>query len=314
MILKPIRRAQKIWQNHQIARLARRNDFDPAGNLLIFSDPRGGSTWLTELVQTVPATALLWEPLHLRTAPQFRHLGFNWRQYIPADAEWPEARAAFELLFRGKTLGERLCSRTSVTEIEAAERLIVKFCRGNALLPWLTAQFDFTFKPLLLLRHPFAVAASQLAFGAWNRSFRGFNIPNGPFNDRYLAHQSFLESLKTKEEALVATWCLTNGVPLEHPSHDRRWIPIFYEHLLFEPEHVIEQIFAAWGLPVPDGILDRVRVASATTRDATFERSLHEQVTKWQRSFTPEQIERMSRVLDYFEIGCYTAEPLPVVA
>ena len=67
--------------------------------LLICGDPRGGTTWLAELIKLLPETAMLWEPLAVANVKQFKSLGFQWRQYIPEHESWPEAKALFEDLF-----------------------------------------------------------------------------------------------------------------------------------------------------------------------------------------------------------------------
>lgn len=306
-------RAHTAVTNYRLSRLAKRNDFDPRDALLVFSDPRGGSTWITEMIQQVPRTAVVWEPLHLRYTDAFRKLGFGWRQHIPEDAEWEEARAVFEQVLRGRLLNEKLCSITDVAQVARAEQLIVKFCRGNALLPWLVRQFEFRHKPVYLVRHPFAVAASQLRFGAWDWEFKGMGVPKGRFNERYLDHKDFLESITTKEESLVATWCLTNLVPLQHPKNNVDWITIPYETLLLEPEPTLKRIFETWDMPLPPGVLDRVREASQTTREATFETSVEAQLRKWQGQFSDEQVRRMAAVLDYFEVELYDTRVEPLV-
>lgn len=93
-----------------------------------------------------------------------------------------------------------------------------------------------------------------------------------------------------------------------------RWITVTYEHLLVDPSPTIERIFDRWDLPMPDGVLDRVREASKTTREATFETSLDAQLTKWQDQFSDDEIARLTRILDYFEVEIYTTDPMPTVS
>lgn len=122
-----------------------------------------------------------------------------------------------------------------------------------------------------------------------------------------------MKSLTTKEESLVATWCLTNLVPLQHPKNNVDWITVPYETLLLEPESTLERIFETWGMPLPPGVLDRVREASQTTREATFETSVTAQLRKWQGHFSDEQVRRMAAVLDYFEVELYDTRVEPLV-
>jgi hypothetical protein len=284
---------------------------DPSRAIVLSCNPRGGSTWLLDLLGRLPGTAPLWEPLYLRPAPAFRRLGFGWQQHIPEDADWPEARRVFERLLRGKMLTAWICSHTTLQAIRDADRFIVKFCRAHALLPWLTRQFTFELRPVYLARHPFAVVASQLRHGAWDHLDASFDMPDGPYSEFYTGHRAFLESLSTREEVLTAHWALGNRVPLTHPDRDRRWTTVHYEHLLTEPLREVERIFGAWGMAAPPGVAESAGAASATTRGGHDPADAGRQLGRWREAFSEAQLRRMLRVLEHFGIGCYGAEDLP---
>lgn len=304
----------RAHNRYRLTRLARRNNFDPAEALTIFSDPRGGSTWITELVTQIPGTAVAWEPLHVQLTPGIEEIGFQWRQHIPEDATWDEAEALFERILRGRVLGRHTGQTRYIPSFTRAEQLLVKFCRGTALLPWFVRTFAPRYAPLYFLRHPFAVAASQLKFGAWDQHSTTFHVPEGRYTEVYTRHADFLGTLSSRAETLVALWCITNGVPLHHPANNERWITVTYERLLLDPEPTLQRVFDRWGIPMPEAALDRVREASATTKDATFEQSLDAQLAKWRTQFSDDEIGRLTRILDYFEIDLYTADPIPTAS
>lgn len=285
--------------------ISRVRDFDPRENFIISSDPRGGSTWLSEIVSLVPGTAILWEPLNIGAVRQFRELGFGWRQHIPEGEDWPEAETRFRAVFSGRVLTGWTMTAASPRQMLAADRLAVKFCRANALLPWLTRRFDFRYRPVHLVRHPFAVVASQLAHGGWDQVFEGFRVPEGRFCGIWSEHRAFLESLETKAESLTAVWAITNDVPLSDERAGTDWITVHYEDLVLNPEQELGRIFRAWGLSMPEGARARARRASATTRTATFERGAEAQLSKWQRELSADQIDRMARVLEHFGVTRY---------
>lgn len=298
----------KKYAKNQICKLSSYScDFDPLENIIIFSDPRGGSTWITEMVMQIPKTTVLWEPLHLTEVEHFTKLNFSWRQHIPEYEEWPEAENAFEQVLRGKVLNEWTCRLSSPLQLFSSERMIVKFVRANAMIPWLTRTFDFKYTPIHLVRHPFAVVASQLNYGSWDYEFDGFKIPNTPYNDIYLKHAGFLSKIETKEEALVATWCITNMIPLTNTRNNVDWLTIFYEDLIVDPEREMNRIFSRWNLSVPDTVYEMMRKASSTTKDATFELSIDEQLSKWKTVFSTEQLQKMQDVLNYFDVKVYSA-------
>ena len=309
-------RARKYLRNQHIElklRQALKNKcFVPEQSLLIFSDPRGGSTWLTQLINKIPRTAVVWEPLHLGEGSRFRALNFGWRQYIPREASWPEARLAFEKLLRGNHLNAYTTYLSNFNEYENAETLIYKFCRGNALLPWLVKQFDFRYLPIYLVRHPFAVVASQLKHGGWNEQSNKVKIPNTPFNSIYTQHAEFLFTLQTVEEQLVATWCITNNVVLKDRNNDRDWITMHYEDLFLNPEYELEKVFSRWKVNTPDHLFSEIRQPSWSTVDSSPLQNSMYQLSKWQQQFSDKTIYMLEDVLQYFKIRHYNSSPLPI--
>lgn len=303
--LEPLRKNAR-WAKVKLLR--RICDFKPEENLIISANERGGSTWLSELLHRIPRTAVYTEPLYLLPSNPFRQLKFTWNQYIPEDADWPEARDLFELLLRGKLLTSWTSSTWSFLR---ARRMVVKFCYANALLPWLTRNFMFRYAPICFVRHPFAIAASKIKFVGWKHDYPGFRIPDCPYRERYLEHAVFLSGIGTQPESLVAEWCLANLVTLNNPRNERDWITVCYETLLMNPRAEIERIFTRWGLPVPCDLLDGIERPSSTTKEATFTESKQKQLAKWRTFFSPEQIEAMMSVLDYFRVELYGADVFP---
>ena len=284
--------------------------FNPEDHIIISSYPRSGSTWVAELISQMPGSALLWEPLHLRKGRAFADSGFGWRQHIPENEDWMEAQQAFEALFTGELLNHWMSSRTFPLKFCSADRMVIKFVRANGLLPWLTRQFYFSNKPIYLIRHPFAVAASQMKEGSWDEAFKQYSIPSMPYNGIYRKHESYLSSLNTQQEILVADWCINNKVVLDNERHERDWIAIHYEQLLTEPESVLQGIFDRWERPLPEGIFRQLQKASSTTVESTFQKSVRAQLGKWQHSFDRSERKRLQRVLNYFGVDIYSQEML----
>ena len=105
-------------------------EYDPLNNFIIFSEPRGGSTWVTEIISLIPDTEIIWEPLHLEHSKHFRKLNFGWRQYIPEDFKWDEAYHLFQKVFSGKILNSWTTQLTDSKRLTNARFLIIKFVEG----------------------------------------------------------------------------------------------------------------------------------------------------------------------------------------
>ncbi len=163
----------------------------------------------------------------------------------------------------------------------------------------------------MLVRHPFAVVTSMLHHGAWDYSFKKFEIPEGPFNDFYQQHEPFLYSLKTKEEQLTALWCMTNNVVLRHPQNNQSWITVNYENMVLDPMQHFQMIFKKWNLEIPKELSARILTPSATT--VGKQKIVPEQLlSDWKNKLSAEQVNRLQKVLDYFEVDYYGDDIMPL--
>lgn len=309
-ILDHATRAWLSWQYSKLARIAR---FDLSEARIISGDPRGGTTWLAQLLNQLPGSALIWEPLAVSKVEEVRRLGFHWRQYIPETDAWPEATELFERILTGRLLSPYLCQQTEPQRLRQASHLLIKFCRANQLLPWLTTQFHLEFPPVYLVRHPCAVVASQLKQGGWKNVSPYFRMPEGRYASFYSEHAKFLRKIDTIEKRLAATWCLCNRVPLRHSDNNRRWITVTYESLLLNGPGEIGRIAERWKVSVPEHVYEGLRSASSTTVAGSpiLQGSMREQLEYWKSSMTIRQIEDVMSVVHYFGIDLYNSEALP---
>jgi len=300
-------RAQRVWLERRMRGIRARLDFDPLDGILIFGEPRGGSTWLAEVLRRQTRTAVVWEPFTGDARNPFKRLGIHWRQNLPDDAEWPELEDRFRDLLRGRLLDARTAyfERLRPSGYLRAGRLIFKFVHANGMLPWIARHFAFRHPPVYLLRHPFAVVASQKRHGAWKNMKLPFRVPEGPFDEAFRKHAPFLSQLDTFEEAMTANWCLSNHRPLRQ-APDGRWATLFYEHLREDPPF-IRELFRHFDLPVPADSEEVAAKPSRTTRG-----SGPAPLDAWTHDLPSALQDRMQRVLDYFEVTAYSKRsPLP---
>ena len=291
-------------------------NYDPINNFIIFSEPRGGSTWVTEIISLIPRTAIIWEPLHLDYAKNFREINFGWRQYIPENYKWDEAYYLFQKVFSGKILNTWTTQITDSRRLFNSKFLIIKFCRGNALLPWLTKQFQFNKKPIYLLRHPFALLSSQMKHSGWSNmpDKISFDIPNIPFNHIYNSHKEFLKTIKYKDELLLVNWCITNAIVLDNQRNNIDWITLNYEDLVLEPKNTMTRIINEWNVDFDYKLLIKQINKRSITGDSRSPLKGMNQVKYWESFLTQNQINRLRRVLDYFNVKSYTTDPLPRIS
>jgi len=312
-LLRIWNKAENIFSSIQYKKISKSLSFDSSSQFILTGDPRGGTTWLAEIIQSIPKTALVWEPLWLSQEKTFRNHNFSYRQFIPENAPELEIKSSFENLFSGKILNPFLCQFNSPTELKTAEQLLIKFCRANQLLPWLTRAFDFKYAPIYIIRHPCAVIASQLKQGGWDHVSDKFHIPyDKPYPEFYSQHEDFLKKINSKIKVLAATWCLCNSVPLKHPKNNNNWITITYESLILEGEKQLKRIEKRWGIKIPETSYQKLQEPSATTVKGSpiLERN-GSQLEYWKKQLSEQDIAEIMSVLNYFKIDLYNSGFLP---
>jgi hypothetical protein len=81
------------------------------------------------------------------------------------------------------------------------------------------------------------------------------------------------------------------------------------------PEREMKRLFDRWKIEMPESISAAIKRPSSTTKDATFEKGIEQQLSKWTEVFDEEQLLKLQRVLDYFEIDVYNKQSfLPVTS
>lgn len=285
---------------------------DPKSTLCLFSNPRGGSTWLGEILQEIPDSVLCNESIF--RLPEFSELQFTWHQPIPAGVDWPEAYELFRKILNREILSQRVYFTNDLAKIPGAAHHIYKFCHGNLLLEWFADHFDVM--PILLVRHPCAVVSSQIQHHGWQKMKEGgeikYSIPEFRFNDFYFLYEDILKTVKTIEESLAATWCLTMVDSLQNQSNDKKWITVAYENLYTNFEFEIDRIFGRLGLSIPEKVYERNRKVSVSALEYANQYVLSgKQLSNWKDKLSMKQQQNILGIVKAFGITHYDHNPEP---
>jgi len=286
----------------------RNKNFHPDKNIIICSQARGGSTWLMEILASIPKTAIYWEPLHKKLGVVPKKINFNEHAFIPENDRNSNVFSFFKKMLGAGFINDWIILRADVEKYRQADTLIVKFVRANLLLPYLTRNFDFKHLPILLLRHPIPTCMSQIRAFENTTPFKGFEIPtNGCEVSHYKKHEVFLKSMNTKLELRVALWCVHNLYTLNHANANKKWLVVFYENLLLEPDLELKRIEKTLKIEIPQ-LDNKFRKASTTDFKGDFKQNPQEQLSKWQKKLSQKEVERMPDIFDYFDLKIYRAD------
>ncbi|NQT37457.1 MAG: sulfotransferase [Planctomycetes bacterium] len=277
--------------------------YDIRKTIAITSSPRSGSTWLGELLSTIPDSGILFEPFKQEEVPEAVQARVDWDTLVEADGEAPEIRAYLDRVFRGRALNKFTAQYIEHRRLRPVRTWIVKFVRANLMLSWIIKNFPIR-RPILLIRHPCAVVLSQyhLRFREW---ITEKSIREHPVLKAHPEWAQRITGLDTVEKRLCAQWCLQNRFPLS-ASQPHGFEIVTYEQTVRRPSEMLQRIFSAWGLEVPRAALDRLKVRSRTTGSAVQSWKEKDPLATWTTRLAPDQIRQVLDMVHSFGMDFYT--------
>lgn len=295
-----------------------------ANTIALFSTPRSGSTWFASLLNSIPKSAIIDEPLwqgpyrsdvpivqgaHSKLS-QVKELGFHYQQNISIEEKWPEAQEFFEDLFDLKIVHPDMFSETNLNKLAHADNFIFKFNYANLMMPWLIK--NFSLNSILLLRHPCAVIASQLDHPAFQRiqNCQEFVVPETRSMGLYKQYSKQLSKATSPEGILATMWALSFINTAADDQNDQSWITTTYEQLILNPQLELARIFNRLNIDLPAFSPGLIKNESMSTKTGAL-LSGREQLGKWQEKLTQSQVTNIMNVLDDFEIDAYTSDLEP---
>jgi hypothetical protein len=319
--------------------------FDIKDTILITGTARSGTTWLMEILGVIPGYTNIFEPLNPLYFPQSLKIGFKTRSYLRIDENWNEGEEYLRRIFTGTLHYDinwleqidytkdnfynvimGILSQLKPDKIGHqlfSNKLIVKFIRLNRMLPWCAQKFKMR-KMILIIRHPCAVVASRFKQGKKLPPGLPINIDPFPTKKEILnaaskidmLNQSMikrLEKINTLDEILAASWCLDNFVPLNYQK-PYPWSVIIYEKLIKDGENQIKYLFDEIGEKhIPRSAFKHLKIPSKVAHKSEHNvvKKSELQLSKWKKSLTDKQIERILSLVSAFGLDFYTEEIEP---
>jgi hypothetical protein len=301
-------RASRRGLGPALVRLTADRKYDIAETLIVAGSPRSGTTWLAEVLSTLPRSAILFEPEHMLQVPEARRAGLDWHVMKQPGDDWPEGDAYFDRVLHGRIVTPWTVSHLPLSRAFAPRRWIVKFVDANLMLGWLATRFPIR-APVLVLRHPCAVVGSQMR--------RGWQLDHAPrlaaFFGRYPQFREYVASLQDPIEWSAAHWCMHTYAPLALPQ-PWPFLVTTYEQATREPEQEFGRLFEHWRIPMPADLLARTRRPSGTTDLGSEFRKSRNPDTGWRKALSTTQVQQILNVVRAFGLDFYTDDPQPDVA
>ncbi len=283
---------------------------DGRPNVLLYSTPRSGSTWLMELIWSQPSFKTCNQPLYLENPVVRRHLGID---------EWEElySLAATEKLRR--YLGMLCEGRIRFTNPNPfrgyyrplTHRVVFKEIHAPGdRINWIRDTFNT--RVVYLLRHPIAVTISSERWPVLPAFLHSDYRRH--FSEDQLEQAERIAADGTDLDRGVLSWCLQNAVALREATED--WAIVSYEQMVLDPDPVIRELSAKLALPKPERMRERLGVPSVNVQFKSTEETRHllmegDQdrrpylVQKWRTKVDAREESRVMRILDLFGLDVY---------
>lgn len=322
MIFKKYKKKIRYWV---ISLVLKFKKYNIENSIIIFSEPRGGSTWLMEIFNELPNTIVNSEPLHANSGVVPKIFNFGWYPFLPMQFSEPKFKLFFFNIFSFKIFNKWTTSFVSFKNILGSKIVITKFVLANQLLAWISYNFGnkLNHKPIYLVRHPIPTCVSQLKtfhnikgnklFELLSESDK-FIVPNSIFNERFKIYECYINSLNSRIERHIALWCINNGNLLNEVDRNN-WVTLFYEDLIIKPETEIFNLLTLIKFNFNKKDLEKInfRKPSHSNFNKDFKKDVNEQISSSLNSFALCELQKIQAVLDYFNIKIYSAfSPNPI--
>lgn len=291
-------------------------NFKTSNNIIIFSDPRSGSTWLMEMLAIILPATINWEPLHVTEGVVPQRYNFGWRPYIPMENRNNAYYSLFNKIHKFKIHTKWTRSYIlSLRKLIKSQFVLIKYVRANLLISFLLKNFNFKYKPILLLRHPVDIYQSQIKTFGYNNKISKYELPNAINSERYIAHIDYLNEMDSVLERCIALWCIDFQIISNQLEANKDKICIvFYSDLVKNPSKELEKVLNTLGLKKYVASINNVAFskASSTAYKDNFKTSQEQQLYKNFNILDKNTKDKIQSIFDYFDFKLFSASsPLP---
>lgn len=284
------------------------------GTVFLAGTSRSGTTWFSDVINYNGQYRYMFEPFYEKQNPLCKD--FREKQYIRAHHSEAQFLTPVSKILSGKARNH-WTDRFNETII--TNKRLIKAIRANLFLLWLHQNFP-DLPIILLLRHPFAVAASKMQL-SWKRSLSTYLNQDALIKDYLLPFQKELVSSEEKFKSsgdsfdnLIFIWCIENYVPLTQlrQFQKNKIHIVFYENCCVEPEVETKRLFAYLKEDYNPAVLSHLKKASKLSRDNSAVVKGESLIDGWKKYLTDQQMDRALEILNLFGLDLlYTADLMP---
>jgi hypothetical protein len=264
-----------------------------SNTVLYAGSGRGGTTWISEIINFNNQYRYMFEPLNADYIKQFEH--FKKRQYLRADEKNEAYTDPIKKMLEGHMKHYWI---DQFNKKIIVDKRLIKVIRGNLLLGFISHNFPEV-KLLLSIRHPFAVANSQLK-RRWEPDLEKFYLQQPNLLEDYIS--LFVTNIKNAEttfERSMIMWCIDNYVPLKQLDEHLIKV-IFYEDLVLNPESELESLCKFLGNNYDKKVFSVLRRPSKMSGDYDVQKNGIDIINGWKEKTSEKDFRAGNDILRAF--------------
>jgi hypothetical protein len=271
----------------------------------LIGDARSGTTWVANLLNHRGNYREMFEPFHPTLVPAAQFL--DRCQYVRPGQDWPELERLSTRIFSGSFHYRRV---DKGVRLKAYQGLLVKDICANLFAHWAATKFPQV-RTVLLIRNPFAVAASKLEKSDWNWFDQPAQLLDQPeLHDDFLyPHAELIRETAARRDPLlinILIWSILNSIPLRQFG-DTELQTIFYEDAFRDPSEMVASV-----LRMPQSELDPSIVKRPSKVAGQNILRGNCPLTSWKNKFDDSQVREGNRILEHFGLNrLYSASGMP---
>jgi len=303
-----------VWKRslyRVINEIALSKEFLLEETIVVTGSPRTGTTWLMQLLGTVPDYITIFEPFHKIWFPEASKLDYFSRKYLPKNSKSSEFSEYLGKVFTGKIRSRKPRfdpNYDSIIDRLKGKKLVVKFVSANRLIPWMATRFLLK-KILVIRRAPHSTIASQIKTG-----FNGLIHDIDPLllKKEIINEMDGIEELdpeiiqelskiENTEGMLAAIWAVDDLIVKDY-QHERI-LHVNYEKLLTDGETQLKKILGELNKLNSFSRVSRMLEKPSLVTRKSGQNGVNDpekQLNKWKKQLSKEQIKNIDAILNIF--------------
>jgi glycosyltransferase involved in cell wall biosynthesis len=288
-------------------------------DIFLFATPRGGSTWLMEIIASQPGMKFYDEPLNPRRA-DVAHGGWiqDYEALMPGSGDADRVIEFLRNLQQGRH-GHMNPTPLRPLHRFRTDRIIFKIHEIEHLMGEVTQKCGGI--ALCLLRHPIATSLSRRLLPRLDLFLESEHYAKLLQDEARMTEARRIAASGSHLQRAAVSWCFENLEALTAPPPGL--LLIAYEELVLNPDRSCdllldrlslpdrERMIQAFGRPASNISMSGSRTAALLQRGTSEDTRLH-LVSKWQAAIAPQEIAQVDDIMSIFGLDAYKAgEVLP---